>query len=145
MRYLLIVLLMATALTVGCRTDVENELTIKRTKVDEWYDKHLKHLGDGGYSVRGSSILGGSGYTLTDKVNIELQYGNYKASLKLRQAIEKFDESSSRLATMILILTVVMLIFTVVMAILAAIQLSIMIRNKRKPKDQVPGINLSKS
>jgi hypothetical protein len=129
---------MATALTVGCRTDVENELTIKRTKVDEWYDKHLKHLGDAGYAIRGSSIIGGGGYTLTDKVNIELQYGNYKASLKLRQAIEKFDESSSRLATM-------MLILTVVMAILAGIQLRIMIRNERKPKDQAPGTNLSKS
>lgn len=130
MRYLLIVLLMATALTVGCRTDVENELTIKRTKVDEWYDKHLKHLGDAGYSIRGSSIIGGGQYTLTDKVNIELQYGNYKASLKLRQAIEKFDESSSRLATM-------MLILTVVMAILVGIQLCIMIRTERKPKTPI--------
>lgn len=140
MKYLLLVLLMATALTVGCRTDVENEPTIKKTKVDEWYDKHRKHYGDGGYSIGRGNILGPP-YTLTDKVNIELQYGNYKASLKLRQAIEKFDESSSRLAKM-------MLILTVVMAILVVIQVLIMLKmlkNERKLKDQASGTNLSKS
>lgn len=102
----------------GSQKKIDTRAEIENTEVDRTYEIYVKKLGRGGYVISDNI---NRPFTLVDKVNIELSYASYKASQRLRQAIQRFDESSTKLAKR-------MLVLTIIMAILVSLQVWIMLK-----------------
>lgn len=115
MKNLLSFLPIAMIAILGCQKKVDTEVESERTKVNQTYEEYVRNLGGGGFLIQSMERP----FTLVDKVSIELSYANYKSSERLSEVIRKFDESSTRLAMW-------MLILTIVMAILVSLQVWIM-------------------
>ena len=92
------------------------EPTPEQDIVDEAWEQYYRHFSGGGYEIQSMDHP----FRLTEKVTIELLYGNYKSSQMLRVAIERFNINSTLLGKR-------MLILSVIMSILVFVQVCIMI------------------
>ena len=93
----------------------ENETKTEKTDVEELFGLYKRNLGEGGFVIIDQMKRP---FTLVDKVSIEMSYAQYKASERLRGAIERFDESSTKLARWMLVLTVIMTFVVVTQVVL---------------------------
>jgi len=101
----------------GYTGKINIEPTPEQYIVDEAWEQYSRHFGGGGgYEIQSMEHP----FRLTEKVTIELLYGNYKSSQMLRVAIERFNKSSTALGNR-------MLILSVIMSILVLVQVCIMI------------------